>query len=78
MIEHFRCFCNECVSYFGTLQKHNIVLDAKRQLFATVHHCSQGDIGQSKVYSTLTNTTCIQMVRGYNQFCTGIAFSYLF
>ena len=66
------------IARLGTVEKHDVVLNAKGESTPAIHHSSQGNIGQCEVGSTLTDASRIQVFRRDNQLGTGIAFAYLF
>jgi len=68
----------EHITNFGTVEEHDIVLNTKGEGLTAVHDGSDGDIGQGKINTTLTDASGIEVLRGNGQFGSGEALAYFY
>ena len=68
----------KCVANFGTVEEHDIVLNTKGEGLTTVHDGSDGDISQSKINTTLTDASGIEVLGSNGQFSNGEALAYFY
>ena len=61
MVEHLDSFSDKGIADFGTMQEHDIVLDAEGQRPTTVHDSSQCDISECEIGAALADATSIQV-----------------
>jgi hypothetical protein len=69
---------NECVAGLGTVEEHDVVLDAEGETAVTVHDCGEGNVGEGEECSALTDAAGIEVLGGYDQFSPGVTLANLF
>ena len=76
MVVNLSGFGRERITNFGTMEEHDVVLNAKGKTTAAVHNGGYRDVGQSKEHASLTDAPCIKMFGGNSQFGCSIAFTH--
>lgn len=78
VIVYFSGLGGKRITNFGTVEEHDIVLNAKGKGLTAVHNGSDGDISQGKIYTTLTDASGIKVLGGNGQFGSGKALAYFY
>ena len=78
VVVHLGGLSGKRIADLGTVEEHDVVLDAEGEGLTTVHNGGDGDVGQGEKDTTLTDTSGIEVLGGDGEFGGGLAFAHLF
>ena len=75
MIGYLHSLSSQDIPFPGGREIHDIVLNTKGQLSATVHHRRKGKVGKCKESTTLTYAPSVQVLMGDRHRRNGTSFT---